>query len=489
MAEPPPHDEDPLDPSWEWEGRADPADAVRGATEAAADATREATEAEREAAEATRAAERAEQAAEAAENAAPEERAGAVGEAVQAAADAVRETREAEEEADEATIASQRAGEAALLAAAEADPDDPLLDTAIRQIEAGASDEAPFGEPGAPIAPRSPFRIAFMAAWGVFTAFAIAKAIVHVQDVIVLIVISAFLAIGLNPAVEWLQRHRFKRGLAVATIVGAVLLFVGGFFAAAVPPVARQATQLQKTIPDYVDRLRTNEQFRKLDDKYKIREKATDLVQKNTGQAAGAALSVATGVLTATFKLLTVLVLTLYFLSAYPRIKRGAYRMIPRSRRARAGLIADEILARVGGYVLGNLATSVIAGACALVFFLIADVPYPVALAMLVAIADLIPLVGATIGAVVCTAVAFFVSVPVGLASLAYFVVYQQVENYVLVPKVMKRTVDISPVATIIAALIGGSLMGILGALLAIPVAAAIQLVGTEVLYPRQDAT
>ena len=412
-----------------------------------------------------------------------------VEEAVEAAAAAIQEAREAEQEGEEAVAAAQRAGEAAVFAAAgELDPDDPLLDTAIRQIEAGASDDAPFGTPGAPLAPRSPFRVAFVAALGVLTALLLAKAVVLVRDVIILIVVSAFLAIGLNPAVEWLQRHRMKRGLAVMTVIGAVLLFFGGFVAAAVPPVVRQATQLQDTIPHYVDRLRTNDTFRELDNRYHLKEKANQLVAERSGQAAGKALSVATGVLTMTFKVLTVLVLTLYFLSAYPGIKRGAYRLIPRSRRARAGLIADEILSRVGGYVLGNLATSVVAGVCAAVFFAIAGIPYPVALAMLVAILDLIPLVGATIAAVVCTAVAFFVSVPVGLASLGYFLVYQQVENYVLVPRVMKRTVDISPLATVVAALIGGSLLGVLGALLAIPVAAAIQLIGTEVLYPRQDA-
>jgi predicted PurR-regulated permease PerM len=451
---------------------------------------REAHEAEREAGEAAQAADRAADAVSAAaEDDDPKTRRERVEAAVQAAAEAVKEAREAESEGDEAVLAAQQAGEAAVEAAAgDADPDDPLLDTAIRQIEAGASDDAPFGEPGAPLAPRSPYRVAFMATWGVLTALLIAKAALLVSDVIVLIVVSAFLAIGLNPAVEWLQRHRLKRGVAVAAVIGGVLLFFGGFVAAAVPPVLHQATQLQKTVPEYVDRLNTNPTFHRLDVKYHLRDKATELVRTKSGSAAGSALSVATGVLTTTFKVLTVLVLTLYFLSAYPRIKRGSYRMIPRSRRARAGLIADEILARVGGYVLGNLATSVIAGVCAAVFFLVAGVPYPVALAMLVAITDLIPLVGATIGAVVCTIVAFFVSVPVGLAAVAYFVVYQQVENYVLVPKVMKRTVDISPLATIVAALVGGSLMGVLGALLAIPVAAAIQLVGTEVLYPRQDA-
>ena len=409
-------------------------------------------------------------------------------EAVQAAAESVREAREAEQEADEAVVAAQRAGEAAVAAAEEVDADDPLLDTAIRQIEAGASDEQPFGEPGEPLAERSPFRVAFTASLGVLTAVLLAKAVILVRDVIVLIVISGFLAIGLNPAVEFLQRRRLKRSMAVAAVVGAVLLFVGGFVAAAVPPVAKQASQLQKTVPEYAERARENKTFARLDDQFKIREKLTKAVNDSAGTAAGVGVDVARGVLTVVFKTLTVLVLTLYFLSSYPNIKRGAYRLIPRSRRARVGLIADEILSRVGGYVLGNLATSVVAGVCAFVFFVIAGIPYPVALAMLVAIFDLIPLVGATIAAVVCTAVAFFVSVQVGIVSTVYFLVYQQVENFVVVPKVMKRTVDISPLATIVAALIGGTLLGVVGALLAIPVAAAIQLIGSEVVYPRQDA-
>jgi predicted PurR-regulated permease PerM len=456
----------------------------------AADAAAEAGQSRQESDQALAAARRAaDLAAEAARAADPAERQARLDEAVRAAADSVRESREAEVESDEAVVAAQRAAEAAVEAARdEGVLDDPLLDTAIRQIEAGATDDHPFGTPGEPLAERSPLRVAFAATWGVLAALLIAKAAILVRDVIILVVISAFLAIGLNPAVEWLQRHRVKRGIAVAAVIGAVLLFFGGFVAAAAPPVARQASQLQKTLPQYAERLRENPTFRRLDNQYKITDKVKNAVQKRSGAAAGAALSAATALLGIIFKTLTVLVLTLYFLSAYPGIKRGAYRMIPRSRRARVGLIADEILNRVGGYVLGNLATSVVAGACAAIFFAVAGIPYPVALAMLVAIFDLIPLVGATIAAVVCTAVAFFVSVPIGIASVAYFVVYQQVENYVLVPRVMKRTVDISPLATIVAALIGGSLLGILGALLAIPVAAAIQLVGSEVLMPRQDA-
>src|SRR5689334_13697894 len=112
------------------------------------------------------------------------------------------------------------------------EPDDPLLDTAIRQLEAGATEDSPFGKPGAPMDSRSPFRVAFYATWGVLAALLIASAARAVQDVIVLIIVSAFLAIGLNPAVEWLQRRGMKRGLAVMTMIGAVLLFFGGFVAA-----------------------------------------------------------------------------------------------------------------------------------------------------------------------------------------------------------------------------------------------------------------
>ncbi len=185
---------------------------------------------------------------------------------------------------------------------------------------------------------------------------------------------------------------------------------------------------------------------------------------------------------------LTVLILTLYFLLNYEGIKNTLYRLAPRSRRARVGLISDEVLHRTGGYVLGNLATSLVAGVSTAVFLSVLGVPYAVALGMFVAIVDLIPLVGATIGAVGVSVVAFFVSVPVGLIAIGYYVAYQQFENYVLVPRVMQRTVSVSPVTTIVAVLIGGSLLGVLGALLAIPVAAAVQLVLCEVYYPRQDS-
>jgi predicted PurR-regulated permease PerM len=189
------------------------------------------------------------------------------------------------------------------------------------------------------------------------------------------------------------------------------------------------------------------------------------------------------------FNVLTVLIMTLYFVSAFDRIKNLCYRMVPRPRRARAVLLGDEILGRVGGYVAGAFVIALIAGLSSLIWLSLPfiNVPYALALAMLVAILDIIPLVGATIGAVVVTLVAFTVSLPVGVATLLFYIAYQQIENYVIYPRVMKRSVDVHPAAAIVAVLIGGSLLGVVGALLAIPVAAAVALFLEEVVLPRQD--
>jgi len=199
-------------------------------------------------------------------------------------------------------------------------------------------------------------------------------------------------------------------------------------------------------------------------------------------------LGVGKVLLSGLFNIITVLILTLYFVSAFDRIKSFGYRLVPRPRRARAILIGDEILGRVGGYVAGAVVIAVIAGVTSLIWLSALGVPYPLALALLVAITDLIPLVGATIGAVIVTAVAFFVSWPVGVATLIFYLIYQQVENYVIYPRVMKRSVDVSPAAAIVSVLIGGALLGVVGALLAIPMCAATQLIMKEIVIPRQEA-
>jgi predicted PurR-regulated permease PerM len=182
-----------------------------------------------------------------------------------------------------------------------------------------------------------------------------------------------------------------------------------------------------------------------------------------------------------------VLVLTIYFMAAFDRMKAGAYQLVPASRRERVALITDEILTKVGAYMVGALAIAIVAGVSTYVFLIIAGVAYPFALAVVVAVCDLIPQIGATLGAVVVSLVGFASSLSVGIACVVFFVIYQQVENYLIYPKVMRRSVEVSDVAAIVAALLGVALFGVIGALVAIPAVAAIQLILREVFVPRQE--
>jgi predicted PurR-regulated permease PerM len=184
-----------------------------------------------------------------------------------------------------------------------------------------------------------------------------------------------------------------------------------------------------------------------------------------------------------------VAVLIVYFIADLPRIRATLYRLVPNSRRPRAILLGDEIFAKVGGYVLGNLLTSLIAGTLTTTFLAIARVPYPLLLGIFVAIVDLLPVIGSAIaGAVVCL-VALSVSLPVCLATIGFFIVYRTAEDYLIVPRIIGQAVQVPAVVTVLAALLGGALQGIVGALVAIPAAAALLLLTQEVLFPRLDRT
>jgi predicted PurR-regulated permease PerM len=400
--------------------------------------------------------------------------------ATNAAAAAEESAESAEQFAAEAEVAEQWAEEIELEL-------DPLLDETVRQHEAGVDESNPLGTLGRPLR-RSPFLLGFTFALGAILAWVVYNAVVTVGSVLVLIVIAAFLAIGLHPTVSRLERWGLGRSAAVGLVFVLVIAFFIGVGVAMVPPIVKQVTGLVANAPDYLTNLRANGTFRSLDTRFHIVQHATQGVSALGTKAAGGLLGVGKVVLNGVFNTLTVLILTLYFVSAFDRIKDGGYRLVPRSRRARVALIGDEILARVGGFVAGALGIAFIAGLSTLIWATLLQVPYPLALALLVAVTDLIPLVGATIGAVMVTVVAFFVSWPVGVATLIFYIVYQQIENYLIYPRIMNRSVDVSPAAAIVAVLIGGGLLGIAGALLAIPLCAAVQLLMKEVVIPRQDS-
>lgn len=192
-------------------------------------------------------------------------------------------------------------------------------------------------------------------------------------------------------------------------------------------------------------------------------------------------------VITAVSAVVIVIVLTVYFLITLPSVRNLYLRLVPRSRRTRVAALSDEVLSRVGGFVLGNLITSIVAGFGTWVWLIIFGVPYPLLLALLDAIFDLIPMIGSTIGGLIVSLVALTVSLPVAIGTMVFYIGYRFFEDYLLTPRVMRHTVRISPGITIIAGLTGAVLLGLLGVLIAIPIAAGIQLILQEVTFPALD--
>ena len=185
---------------------------------------------------------------------------------------------------------------------------------------------------------------------------------------------------------------------------------------------------------------------------------------------------------------LIVAVLTVYFLADMSRVRALMYRLFPARRRPRAILIGDEIMAKVGAYVLGNLLVSLIAGVLTYVWLLIFNVPYALLLSIMVAILDLVPVVGSTIAGIIVALVALSVSLPIAIATVGFFIAYRLAEDYLLVPRVIGRAVEVPALVTVVAVLVGGALLGIIGALVAIPVSAGLLLLAREILFPRLDA-
>jgi predicted PurR-regulated permease PerM len=305
------------------------------------------------------------------------------------------------------------------------------------------------------------------------------------RHVLTWVLISLFLALALNPLVEWLQRRGIRRrGLAVAVAYVVALGALAGLGALFVPTIVDQVNNFAHKVPDYVDQLTKGRgRFGFLETKYHVVEKVrhavrTGGVKKIVGIGGVAALSVTKSVLTAIAAVVTIVFMTLFMLLEGPAWMERFYGLLPEREQPRWRAIGRDIYRTVGGYVNGNLLISLIAGVATGIVLFALGVPYAVALGLVVALLDLIPLAGATIGAIVVVLVALAAN---GLTSAiivaVFFIVYQQVENHVLQPVVYGRTVQLSPLAVLIAVLVGAEVAGILGALGAIPIAGSIQVI------------
>jgi predicted PurR-regulated permease PerM len=302
-----------------------------------------------------------------------------------------------------------------------------------------------------------------------------------VRSVLGLVFISVFLAVALGPAVDFYQRRaRMPRGVAILFVYLTILGAIVGLGLLVVPPIVNGVNHFVDKVPNYVQDLRKNKTVRKYDNKYHVTDKLDKEAKKlpnRLGDAASALTSVTVGVFSAIFKLVTVLVLTFFFLLDGKRMVQWALRQLPAERSERVRGVVQDVYQATSGYVVGNLIISLIAGTGTYIVLTILSVPFAVPLSVLMAFLDLIPLVGATIGGVGIGIVAAISDFPTALIVWAiYFIVYQQVENNILQPVIYRRTVALHPLVVLIAVLIGGSQLGVLGALIAIPVAAGLQI-------------
>lgn len=337
---------------------------------------------------------------------------------------------------------------------------------------------------------RNPLQIGFLLTVGGMAAYGLVILMVSLRTVIVLVLLSLAISLGLNPAVEWLHHHGFRRGFAVLLVaLGLIgLLVLAGW--AIVPVVSEQVNRLMIQAPGYLENLRQNPQIAAFDAQFHVIEKAVeyltsgDLLTGLFGGLVGAGQVVANTI----FSVIITTVLTLYFLTTLPAIKEIIYQLAPSSRRPRVKYLANEMFKRVGGYVSGLFLVVLIAMSVAFMFLNVVGLSqYALALTVVVGLFAFVPLVGTTISMIIVSIVAFSFSPTTGLITLVFFLAYQQFDAYVLQPRIFSQSVQLPAVLVMLAAISGGVLYGLLGAILAIPTMAALLLLYREVLVPHLD--
>lgn len=352
-----------------------------------------------------------------------------------------------------------------------------------------------YGAPGLPINHSNPFYFGFLATSGGLLALILLRSLASASQIFVLIIIALFLATGLNPAVEAIRRRGQSRAVAVAIIFACVVLFVGLFAWLVIPPVVSQGSQLIHRAPTLLSELKHNSTFARLNEQFGVidtlQKKLTTMTADGTLfiSAFGGVVGVGKTVLSGGFSALTILVLTLYFLISLPNILKLGLRLAPASRRDRLSRLTNGIVDRIGTYIGSQISIAAISGTFIFILSASLGLPSPVALAMLIFVFDLLPLVGHMLGITVISIIALTQSVLIGIIAFLVYVAYIQIENYFIAPRIMHRTLSVPGLVTIISALVGATLLGLVGALLAVPIAASVILILDEVVFPRSDAS
>jgi predicted PurR-regulated permease PerM len=345
---------------------------------------------------------------------------------------------------------------------------------------------------GEPFDRRSPFYMGFTAALGVLLAYGLILALVQLKTIVLFIVVALLLALGLEPLVSRLMSLGLQRGRSVLIVMVLLVGLVVGVGWLIVPTMADQITTLIDRTPGYLTDLQRNHVVRQIDQRFHVADRlqeqaASSLDAGSLTKVVGGLLGAGKAFVDATVAIFTVLVLTLYFMAALPAVKAAVYKLVPTPRRARTIFIGEEVCRRVGGYVLGQACVATINGFLAYIMLIVLGLPFPAILALFVGLLALVPIVGTLVGGVVVTLVALTHGWVIAAIALAYYVLYHLFEAYVLSPRIMHRAVDVPAVVTIVAVLAGGTLLGFVGALIAIPIAAALLLIYEQVLVPSQQ--
>ena len=339
------------------------------------------------------------------------------------------------------------------------------------------------------------FRIGFMGGIGVLVALLAGSLIGQLSTVLVYIGVALFIALGLDPLVTFLERY-VPRWLAILAVVVTVLAAFAGVVFAVVPILIAQATNLVQNFPDIVENVSQLEWVQDLSKQFAGSfdvDHALQSVQSfvedpgNLLSLGGGILAVGSGILSGLTGALIVLILMLYFLASMRGMKRMMYRFVPASRRQNYIAVSEEVTSSVGRYVVGQISQAGINGVLSLVFLLVIGAPLPVLLATFAFMGSLIPLVGTIGAAIVISLLCLFASPATALAAAIYYLVYMQVESYVISPRIMSRAVQVPGALVVIAAVAGATIGGVLGALVAVPVAASVIIIVQKVIYPRQE--
>ena len=330
-----------------------------------------------------------------------------------------------------------------------------------------------------------PVRTMLVAIGLVVATYLTLRAVVLLAHLETILVVSAFFAIVLTPAVDLLRRKlRISRGLSTAIVFIAVVAVLAALLYAFIRPLVEEGRRFADNFPTYVSEAREGRgPAGELVKRYNLDERLRDAqasIEDSIASAGGGALKVAGRVLGGVVSGLTILVLSLMMVLYGPDILKNAMVLLQPAQRERVKAVASDCARALTGYVMGNLLISVIAGTFTFIALLIFDVPFAAVLALWTAFTDLIPLVGATLGAIPTIGVAFLHSTGAGIGMLIFYIVYQQFENHVLQVAIMSKTVQINPLFVLVSVLIGVELFGFLGALLAIPAAGVIQVVARD---------